>query len=267
MRRICTFLTVYLSALFCIATVSEAKPFKSFSKAKRAAVGIYSGSERTFYCDCSYKIVAKKSEVDSSECGYKPRIPITKKGKINRRAKRIEWEHVMPAWAFGHQRLCWQQGGRKACKSDEEFSRMEADLHNLVPAIGELNGDRSNFKMGLISGEPRAYGKCDFEVDFKSRTAEPPEDVRGDIARIYLYMRDQYDIDLNIQQTLLFEAWNKMDPVSSWEIERDKRIQSIQGNSNPHVHLSQVRRSSDGTKPLMEGKSILIQPKTQKNLY
>ena len=258
---------VWLLTSLGISAASEAKPFKSFSKAKRAAVGIYSGSEKTFYCNCPYKIVVKKSEVDSSACGYRPRISITKNGKVNRRSKRIEWEHVMPAWKFGHQRDCWKRGGRKACRNDDEFSRMEADLHNLVPAIGELNGDRSNFKMGLIIGEPRAYGRCNFEVDFKSKTVEPDEDIRGDIARIYFYMRDQYQIDLNMQQTLLFKAWNKADPVSAWEIERDKRIHNIQGNGNPYIYSPSMRQPSLESKPLLGGKSILIQPKRKKNLY
>ena len=39
---------------------------------------------------------------------------------------------------------------------------MEADLHNLVPAIGEINGDRSNFTFEHIDGEERVYGACDF---------------------------------------------------------------------------------------------------------
>ena len=58
-------------------------------------------------------------------------------------------------------------------------------MYNLVPAVGEINGDRSNYKFGLIEDEPRVYGTCDFEVDFRNRIAEPPPHVRGDIARIY----------------------------------------------------------------------------------
>ena len=144
---------------------------------------------------------------------------------------------------------------------------MEADLHNLVPAIGELNGDRSNFKMGLIIGEPRAYGRCDFEVDFKLRTVEPVKDIRGDIARIYFYMRDQYQIDLNMQQNSMFKVWNKADPVSAWEIERDRRIHKIQGNRNPYIYSQSLRQPSLKNKPLLDGKSILIQPKKKRNLY
>lgn len=36
---------------------------------------------------------------------------------------------------------------------------MEADLHNLTPAVGELNGDRSNLPYGIVKGEPREYGE------------------------------------------------------------------------------------------------------------
>jgi len=71
---------------------------------------------------------------------------------------------------------------------------MVSDLHNLVPSVGELNGDRSNLRFGMIPNEPRSYGLCDFEVDFKDRRAEPPVNRQGDIARIYFYMRDQYGL-------------------------------------------------------------------------
>ena len=38
-----------------------------------------------------------KSLPVSNNCGYEPRNEFTKKGKVNKRAKRIEWEHVVPA--------------------------------------------------------------------------------------------------------------------------------------------------------------------------
>ena len=41
----------------------------------------------------------------------------------------------MPAENFGKHLPCWQDGGRKACEKDPVFSKMEADMHNLVPAI------------------------------------------------------------------------------------------------------------------------------------
>lgn len=79
----------------------------------------------------------------------------------------------MPAWAFGHQLQCWQEGGRKACRKDPRFVQMEGDMHNLVPAVGEVNGDRSNYSFGMLPGESRVYGRCDVEIDFKARKVEP----------------------------------------------------------------------------------------------
>jgi deoxyribonuclease-1 len=34
--------------------------------------------------------------IDRNSCGYVPRNELTKKGKENERANRIEWEHIMP---------------------------------------------------------------------------------------------------------------------------------------------------------------------------
>jgi len=112
---------------------------------------------------------------------------------------------------------------------------MEADLHNLVPAIGEINGDRSNYSFSMLEGEPRTYGSCDFEVDFKTRKAEPAPNIRGDIARIYFYMQDRYKLKSSKKQMQLFEAWDKLDPVDDWERERNKRIETVTGTFNKFV--------------------------------
>ena len=46
------------------------------------------------------------------------------------------------------------------------------------------------------------------------------------------------------QQTQLFNAWNKMYPVTDWECERDERIAKVQGNHNPYVQRAcQARKS------------------------
>ncbi|MDX1268943.1 MAG: endonuclease, partial [Oceanisphaera sp.] len=109
----------------------------SFRQAKQAAPAIYNDHPVTFYCGCPIDAHGKKLVPNLERCGYQVR-------KQQKRASRIEWEHVVPAWELGHQRQCWQQGGRKNCtRNDTVFKRMEGDLHNLVPAVGEVNGDRS----------------------------------------------------------------------------------------------------------------------------
>jgi hypothetical protein len=99
--------------------------------------------------------------------------------KNENRASRVEWEHVVPAWQFGHQRQCWQDGGRKNCAKDPEYRKMESDMHNLQPAVGEVNGDRGNFMYSQWNGGEGQYGQCAMKVDFKDKVAEPPARARG----------------------------------------------------------------------------------------
>ena len=230
-------LRVFL-VLILIVPFAHAQQSFSFSKSKKELVKLYQTlpEATTFYCGCDIKWTGKKGSPIPESCGYTPRNAVTRKGNPNKRATRIEWEHVVASWHFGHQLQCWQNGGRKNCsKNSQVFKRMEADMHNLVPAVGELNADRSNFKYGMIEGEPRSYGACDFEVNFKGKRAEPSPSVRGDIARKYFYMSDQYGFRISKQQLKLFEAWSRADPVDEWECKRNKLIEGVQGNTNRFV--------------------------------
>ncbi len=114
---------------------------------------------------------------------YIPRKAFFKSGKENYRTKNVEWEHIMPAENFGRHLSCWKEGGRKACKNDITFNEMEADMHNLVPAIGELNSDRANYKFGADNPKVGQYGKCNFQVDFKAKRAYVKDEIKGDIAK------------------------------------------------------------------------------------
>jgi len=200
----------------------------NFRQAKAYAAQINADAHADFYCGCKISWHGKKGVPDLSSCGYSVR-------KNANRAERIEWEHVMPAWEFGHQRQCWQNGGRKSCSKDADYRRIESDLHNLQPAIGEVNGDRNNFQYSQWNGGEQQYGQCSMKIDFKQKLAQPPERARGAIARTYFYMRDQYHLRLSRQQTQLFTAWDKQYPVTSWECERDNRIAKVQGNHNSYV--------------------------------
>jgi deoxyribonuclease-1 len=89
--------------------------------------------------------------------------------------------------------------------------------------------------MAIIEGEEREFGKCDVEI--KSRKIEPKENVRGEIARTYLYMDSVYSGRgiISKKNRKLFESLNLSDPVDEWECERAKRIEKIQGNRNEVV--------------------------------
>lgn len=211
----------------------------SFSRAKKLLLKeVYYDHRETFYCGCPFDV--KKRLIPSDR--YTPK-------RNTKRSETIEWEHVVPAEAFGRSFSEWRDGdlscvdskgrtfkGRNcARKISEEFRFMEADMFNLVPAVGELNGDRSNYSYAMIHGEPREYGSCDFEIE--NQKAEPREEIRGDIARIYFYMDWAYPGHgiVSEKNRKLFEAWDKDDPVDAWEIERCRRIEAVQGNRNPFV--------------------------------
>lgn len=122
---------------------------------------------------------------------------------------------------------------------------MESDMHNLQPAVGEVNGDRGNFMYSQWNGGEGQYGQCTMKVDFKDKIAEPPARARGAIARTYFYMRDRYQLNLSRQQTQLFTARNKQYPVTARECERDERIAKVQGNHNPYVQQACQRKRAN----------------------
>jgi deoxyribonuclease-1 len=213
----------------------------TFSTAKRRLEReVYFDHRVDIYCGCAYD---EDDHVDAGSCGVEAR-------SNEERASRIEWEHMVPAARFGRDRACWRgetcdgHRGRECCSrspasgGDEEFRAMEGDLFNLAPAVGELNGDRSDRPYGLVDDEPREYGACDFEIDRaagRDGAAEPMENIRGDVARAWLYMSAEWGMELTADERELLEAWHEADPPDEWERVRDERIEAVQGNRNGFV--------------------------------
>ena len=218
--------------LLCFALPALASAPRTFDEAKTVAWRLYAQQSVEFYCGCRYS----GNRVDLKSCGYQPR-------KNAERAARIEWEHLVPAWLIGHQRRCWQQGGREQCaRADATFRRAEADLFNLVPVIGELNGDRSNYAFAWLPQAPHQYGACPMVVDFKARKAMPRAQVRGMIARTYFYMSQRYGLRLAPQQRRMYKAWDHAYPPQEWERRRNQRIACVMGWGNPFVGSIDLRQ-------------------------
>lgn len=229
---------------------SAARPPKTFDGAKPVAIRLWWDIGATsFYCGCAYRPATSAEKkmrsgnlwVGGDGCTYKPRNAKTLKGKLNARASRIEWEHVVPAdWiatGFG----C-QKNTRKECRAIKGYEEAEGDLFNLVPAIGEINGDRNARLYGEISGDDLKYGSCDFEVittgpgePHVRGAAEPKPSIRGDVARIWFYMRDRYGVKISSSYEKLLNAWSVADPVDDAEIARHAHIAAKMGWTNPFV--------------------------------
>src|SRR5579863_8581172 len=110
---------------------SYAERPKDFSEAKKIARYLFRDHHTTLYCGCTYQ---KNGSIDWDSCGYEPK-------RQRKRARRMEWEHIVPAHTFGKLRTCWLGHcdenancckGRSCCQEkDRDFNTIEADLHNL----------------------------------------------------------------------------------------------------------------------------------------
>lgn len=235
------FITLLIVLLVAVSSAGDSVPpledlvpdNMSFTTVKKRLYGqVHKDQEVTFYCGCLFNPEPNddgvKNETNLGTCGMS--------GLTSTRAKRAEAEHVVTAFAIGNALGCWADGGRSGClKTDAVFKEAHNDLHNLVPAVGAVNGARSNIPFGMIVGEERKYGDCDVEVNREGGRVEPKSDVRGDIARINFYMEYQYGVSISRGQRRLMLWWGREDPVDEWEYERDGRIFIVQGNHNPFV--------------------------------
>ncbi len=215
--------------LFALSSTAIAAPPSSFSAAKREAVKIYADHPTSFYCGCDIKWQGKRA------CRISLLVAIKFASKKNAHLASSGSTWFLHGSSVPASMLAkwWTQN---CTRNDKVFKSMEADLHNLTPAIGEVNGDRSNYNFSQWNGmDGVSYGRCEMQVNFKQRKVMPPDRARGSIARTYLYMSKEYGFKLSKQQTQLMSAWNKTYPVDKWECERDERIAKIQGNHNPFV--------------------------------
>ncbi len=224
-----------------LAAPALAEPPKDFGAGKKAAAKLWWDiGPASFYCHCPYREATAEEKkirrgnlwVVGFACGYQAQEPITSKGKVNARPLRIEWEHIVPADWIATGFNC-RDKKREECRTIPGYDEAEGDLFNLVPAVGELNGDRSNKLYGIIAGEDREYGACDFEVT--GSKAEPMKSVRGDIARVWLYMIDQYGLKMAPDYVALMKQWSAADPVGKIEKLRHEKIAKEMGRENKFV--------------------------------
>lgn len=116
---------------------------------------------------------------------------------------------------------------------------MYTDLHNIVPAIGEVNQARNDYRFGEFYPESREqkynFHGCKIIIDTKYRIVEPRDEVKGLIARAHLYMASTYPFKLSVNQEEMFNRWNKTYPPTLWEIQWNNTIREIQGNDNFYI--------------------------------
>ncbi len=116
------------------------------------------------------------------------------------------------------------------------------DALHIMPTYNATNSIRGNLKYAnCTNGTVENYDGVDF-AKTSGGYFEPMDSVKGDCARIILYMYTVYFIERGTPITNVCDSvktmiqWSKLDPVSEIEVNRnDKVAASKQKNRNPYV--------------------------------
>ncbi|MBF4161144.1 endonuclease [Nocardioides acrostichi] len=123
------------------------------------------------------------------------------------------------------------------------------DIQHLRPADVQVNGTRSNLDFDEGGSAVSGCSGCFYDAD----SFEPPDRVKGDVARMIFYMAVRYEgddgfPDLEPDESTdngtspfmgrlsVLEQWNDEDPPDAFEHARnDKIYENWQGNRNPFI--------------------------------
>lgn len=107
--------------------------------------------------------------------------------------------------------------------SDEAIT----DLHHLRSTDADVNSLRLNYPYTEGSG---TYGLVGDDAWY------PGDEWKGNVARMLMYLNIRYGEEfINVGNLQLFLKWNREDPVSAFEIQRNNVIEGAQGNRNPFI--------------------------------
>ena len=121
------------------------------------------------------------------------------------------------------------------------------DIHHLRPTDVQANSSRGNLDFDNGDSPVAGCNGCFKDSD----SFKPPNRVKGDVARILLYMATRYeagdkvDFELNDKVNngtapyhgklpVLLQR-HKQDPVDEYEKRRNEKLYEIQGNRNPFI--------------------------------
>ena len=126
-----------------------------------------------------------------------------------------------------------------------------ADLHHIRPTENRTNSNRDNLLYGNVTGGKTSTGNLSGEVGgtYDSTYFEPLDNVKGDVARICLYVYVRWggtsgytcnNINKVFEDVDTLLEWCALDPVDTWEMGRNEVVYSIQGNRNVFIDYPEL---------------------------
>lgn len=157
-----------------------------------------------------------------------------------------------------------------------------SDLHHVRPAEKDLNNSRGNKLYGEVGPNgTEEYTSVSNVLGGHSNgsTFEPLDNVKGDVARIVMYVYTHYNTYSNVHGTTnggkggpfgtlnfkhivsassetaaqkMLLQWNRLDPVDAIETRRNEAAYEIQGNRNPFIDHPEYADAiwGDGSAPI-----------------
>lgn len=108
-----------------------------------------------------------------------------------------------------------------------------SDLHHLFVATRATNSKRANlpFCNVAVADWEHDGSKQGIDIDY-TECFEPADRSKGDVARAMFYFSIRYNMNIESPVESTLREWNRLDPVSDFEKERNDIIESLQGNRN-----------------------------------
>ena len=146
-----------------------------------------------------------------------------------------------------------------------------ADIHHIRPTFKSVNSSRSDNKYGNLGKSNARYYSIELNTVDESKTTsndilygyrsssafEPIDDVKGDVARIVMYVYMHYSKEVSANKSGSYKGnlpitnviyassereawdllinWNELDPVDPFEMNRNDYCASVTGLRNPFI--------------------------------
>ena len=132
-----------------------------------------------------------------------------------------------------------------ACYTKDLCTNMSGKLYHGVKCCNKIDPFYQQYERDI-------FNVMGIEKDTPYTDIVPPLHVRGNIARVYLYMKEVYKINLSETQVKMYEKWNEEDRVDEKECHIHQQISKIHERENPWIKSACETLTSKSSKSSQE---------------